>query len=602
MRKITYKTLKVQNFLSIGNDTVTLEFQDGLNLITGKNIDNPERKNAVGKSVLIDAYYYALFGTTIRNINKEFVVNNVTKGKGRIELLFDVQTDTETSSYKIVRQIKPSTAELFKLGSKEEDISKDSIANTNKYICELIGSNSIISKSCDILSLSDNVPFMAKKPEEKRKFIEDIFALEIFGKMLKDLKDLIKDNKSDKSISSTKCDEIKNSITTLRNQFETHKKQIEEREENLKRRKCEIEKNIRETKDKMDSLKFVENFDLDTELSRFKAGLDTIDTRIGDCNIAISHAQINIEATQSKIKQFNSIDFGHKCSKCLQDIPENADHIQEELEQCKNILVLYTSGYDAWCEELTKNKGIKDRLKVKISQLENSIFENNFNRQKHDTLYQSVRLYEKNLEDLKSDLKDSSEGLDNFEELIVQTEERLEIETINYNELIQKSEDLETCKFILGEEGIKSFIIKRLLDMLNASVQKYITELGMTMRCKFDEYFDEQITNDKGKSISYWNFSGGERMTIDIACAWAFKDIKRKISGVSNNVEFLDEFMDKSLDVVGLERLIEVLKERISKNNMSVYTISHRVETLKHIDSETVMLEKENGVTRRIIS
>lgn len=91
-------------------------------------------------------------------------------------------------------------------------------------------------------------------------------------------------------------------------------------------------------------------------------------------------------------------------------------------------------------------------------------------------------------------------------------------------------------------------------------------------------------------------------MTIDIACAWAFKDIKRKISGVSNNVEFLDEFMDKSLDVVGLERLIEVLKERISKNNMSVYTISHRVETLKHIDSETVMLEKENGVTRRIIS
>jgi Fe-S cluster assembly ATPase SufC len=89
-------------------------------------------------------------------------------------------------------------------------------------------------------------------------------------------------------------------------------------------------------------------------------------------------------------------------------------------------------------------------------------------------------------------------------------------------------------------------------------------------------------------------------MTIDIACAWAFKDIKRKISGVSNNVEFLDEFMDKSLDVVGLERLIEVLKERISKNNMSVYTISHRVETLKHIDSETVMLEKENGVTRRI--
>jgi DNA repair exonuclease SbcCD ATPase subunit len=601
MRKITYKKLSVQNFLSIGNDTVILEFQDGLNLITGKNIDNPERKNAVGKSVLIEAYYYALFGTTIRNINKEFVVNNVTKGEGKIELLFDVQTDTETSSYKIVRGIKPSTANLFKLGTKEEDISKDSIANTNKYICELIGSNSIISKSCDILSLSDNIPFMAKKPEEKRKFIEDIFALEIFGKMLKDLKELIKDNKSDKSISSTKCEEIKNSITTLKTQFETHKKQIEEREENLKKRKLEIEINIRETKDKMESLKFVENFDLENELTKYKKALENLNTKISDCNISLSNENIRISAYKEKIKELNSIEFGCKCSKCFQNIPKDSEYIKEELNSIEKLLSDSMFTHVDKVSELVKQRKVKEKVESKISQLENSIFINNTNRQKHDALFQSLSLYEKNLEDLNSDLRESSEGLDNFEELIVQTEERLELETIKYNELLQKSEDLETCKFILGEEGIKSFIIKRLLDMLNASVQKYITDLGMTMRCKFDEYFDEQITNDKGKGISYWNFSGGERMTIDIACAWAFKDIKRKISGVSNNVEFLDEFMDKSLDVVGLERLIEVLKDRISKNNMSVYTISHRVETLKHIDSETVMLEKENGITRRII-
>jgi DNA repair exonuclease SbcCD ATPase subunit len=600
MRKITYKKLSVQNFLSIGNDTVTLEFQDGLNLITGKNIDNPERKNAVGKSVLIDAYYYALFGTTIRNINKEFVVNNVTKGKGLIELWFDVQTDIETSSYKIVRQIKPSTAELFKLGSKEEDISKDSITNTNKYICELIGSNSIISKSCDILSLSDNIPFMAKKPEEKRKFIEDIFALEIFGKMLKDLKELIKDNKSDKSISSTKCGEIKNSITTLRTQFETHKKQIEEREDNLKKRKEEIEKNIRDTKEKMDSLKFVENSDLENELSKYKKALENLNTKINDCNISISHESMNITAMESKIKDFNSIEFGHKCSKCLQDIPANSDHVKEEMESCEKMLKFHTDAYNSFKTELGKNKGIKTKVDTKISQLENSIFLNNHNRQKHDVLFQSLSLYQKNLEDLNSDLKDSSEGLDNFEELIVQTEERLELETINYNELLQKSEDLETCKFILGEEGIKSFIIKRLLDMLNASVQKYITELGMTMRCKFDEYFDEQITNDKGKSISYWNFSGGERMTIDIACAWAFKDIKRKISGVSNNVEFYDEWADKSLDERGLDLFINKLINRLDADNLSCYIITHRKEILKYITGETVDLIKENGTTSRV--
>lgn len=599
MRKIQFKTLNVQNFLSIGNDTVTLEFQDGLNLITGKNIDNPERVNGTGKSVLIDAYYYALFGTTIRNINKEFVVNNVTKGKGRIELIFDVRTDTETSSYKIVRQIKPSTAELFKLGDEEIDISKDSIANTNKYICELIGSNSIISKSCDILSLSDNIPFMAKKPEEKRKFIEDIFVLEIFGKMLKDLKDWVKDNKSEKSISSTKCDEIKNSINTLTTQFTTHKKQIEDREEHIRKRTDEIQTNIRDVKAQMDVLTFVETDELDLELSKYKKVLDNLNTKIGDCNISISQESMHIEAVESKIKNFNSIEFGHKCSKCLQDIPANSDHIKEELELCGGALQLHTDALNSFKQEIEKHKNVNDKVKSKILQLDDTIRKNGANRMKYDTLSASLDLYEKNLLVLDMDLKDSSEGLDNFEELIRQTEERLGLETGNYNTHLQRSEDLETCKFILGEEGIKSFIIKRLLDMLNASVQKYITELGMTMRCKFDEYFDEQITNDKGKSISYWNFSGGERMTIDIACAWAFKDIKRKISGVSSNVEFIDELFDKSLDVVGLERLIDVLKDRISKNNMSVYTISHRVETLKHIDSETVVLEKMNGVTRR---
>jgi Fe-S cluster assembly ATPase SufC len=143
-------------------------------------------------------------------------------------------------------------------------------------------------------------------------------------------------------------------------------------------------------------------------------------------------------------------------------------------------------------------------------------------------------------------------------------------------------------------------MIKRLLGMLNTSIQKYIIDLGMTMRCKFDEYFDEKITNDNGKDISYWNFSGGERRTVDLACAWAFKDIKRKISGVSSNVEFLDEIFDSAFDERGLDLLIEVLKERIEHSNLSCYAISHRKETLKHVDGEIVELEKENKITRRI--
>ena len=601
MRKIVYKKLTIQNFLSIGNDTVTIDFQNGLNLITGINIDNPERRNGSGKSSIVEAYYFSLFGTTIRDINKEFIVNNVTKGKGKVELFFDVQTDTGTNSYKISRQVKPAKCELFKLGDTEEDISKDSITNTNKYICDLIGSNPIICKSCDILSLSDNIPFMAKKPEEKRKFIEDIFALEIFGKMLKDLKDYIKENKTEISISSTKCQEISNSINTLRTQFESQKKQIEEREENLKKRKQDIEDKISKVTEEMESLVFIENTNLENELVKYEKALDGLEIKINDCNISISHESMNIKGIQSQINNYNSIEFGSKCSKCQQDIPNDSEYIKKELGSCEHMLKFHEDSLESYRQELNKNKILKDKVKNKISELENSIFKNNFNRQKYDTLIVSLETYKESLTDLESDLLDNGEGLNNFEVLINETEDRFQSESKNLEDLKQKQEDYEVCKFILGEEGIKSFIIKRLLDMLNSSIQKYITMLGMSMKCKFDEYFDEKITNDKGKEISYWNFSGGERKTVDLACAWAFKDIKKKISGISSNVEFFDELLDSAFDEHGLDLLIEVIKERIRKDKLSCYAISHRKETMKHIDGETVNLEKENNITRRVV-
>jgi hypothetical protein len=214
------------------------------------------------------------------------------------------------------------------------------------------------------------------------------------------------------------------------------------------------------------------------------------------------------------------------------------------------------------------------------------------------------------LEGLKTSLEQYKESLNNlkleelpnpaFEENITKTEERKNAEVEKYAKLKQYSDDLETCKFMLGEEGVKSFVVKRLLSMLNASIQQYINDLGLSIRCKFDEYFDEQMTNDKGKEICYWNLSGAEGRTIDLACAWAFKDIKRKISGVSSNLEILDEVVDGGFDSVGYDKLIDVIKQRIERDKLSIYAISHRTETNKHIDGEVIMLEMDGGITRRI--
>lgn len=599
MRKIRYNKLSIQNFLSVGNDTIVIDFNNGLNLITGKNLDNPERKNAVGKSVLIDAYYYALFGKTIREIKKEFIVNTETKGKGLVSLEFDVETQEGTKSYTVTRQVKPSKVTLTQ---GDLDITRDSIDNTNKFIQDLIGSNPIISKSCDILSLSDNTPFMAKKPDEKRKFIEDIFSLEIYGKMLKDLKELIKENKGEVSIKSTRLEEINNSMKMLVDQKQAFEKQVQEKEEILLKRKEAFEQKIKDIQSEIDEIVVEDVSSIKENINKLNEALATLFQNISNENDKLIKLKVSLKQCDTQISAF---DIGGivECDKCKQNIPHS--HI-ETLEKQKAEWIEKRNEYRPLIEDAVKSISVMEDRKQKILKavmdLNGKEAQSVRNSDKITSLTKLISEVRDSLERVEDDFKDGLGSVQVFEDNITLSKKRFDTESEEFGELKKKAEDYDTCKFILGEEGIKSFAVKKLLGMLNAGIQKYITDLGMNMKCKFDEYFEEQITNHKGKEISYWNFSGGERRTVDLACAWAFKDMKRKISGISSNVEFCDEIFDSAFDERGLDLLIEVLKTRIDKYNMSIYAISHRKETLKHIDGEIVMLEKENGITRRVDS
>lgn len=602
MRKIKYKQLIVQNFLSIGNDSVTIDFQNGLNLITGTNIDNPERKNGTGKSAIIESFYYALFGTTIRDIKKEFTINNVTKGAGNITLTFDVTTDTGTSSYKIVRTLKPSTVELYLCGDEDTDITKDTIANTNKYICDLLGTNPVICKSCDILSLSDNVPFMAKKPEEKRKFIEDIFTLEIFGKMMKDLKEKIKENKGEISVTTAKIEEISTSISTLQKQYNEQKQQVEDREELINARRTSLIERIADNESLLGSFYFHDEVKLTEENVKLNKAWTQIDGKLSKLLVDSSITKDSKLILENNLKQFSNISGGI-CPSCKQNVSDDhLEHIEVEKSQIRETLEGINAELNEFNSERTALEEKKSKVQAKLGSNTDLLNENKESHLKVKNINQSIIDLKVQLGNLNDDSNFGALNLKASETIIEETVTRKTEQEEIFADLKQTSEDLEICKFILGEEGVKSFMIKRLLDMLNTSIQKYINDLGMTMRCKFDEYFDEKITNQSGKNISYWNFSGGERRTVDLACAWAFKDIKRKISGVSSNVEFLDEIFDSAFDERGLDLLIEVLKDRIEKGNLSCYAISHRKETLKHVDGEIVNIEKENGITRRVLT
>jgi len=595
MKEVIFKTLRAKNILSIGNDEIVIDFVKGLNLITGKNNDNPERVNGIGKSAIIEAFFIAAYGKTIRDIKKEFVINNITKGKGNVELDLDVIDDNVSKSYTIKRQIKPSKVELW---CGDVDITNDSIVNTDKAICDLIGSNPVLCRSCDILSLSDNVPFMAKKPEEKRKFVNDIFSLEVFGLMLKDLKLMISSNKTEMSISTTKTEEIQNTINTLTRQKEDFDQKVKEREESLKNKKLEYQKKIDDLTKSISKIEVSDTEELQKESLKYQQAWNNLDGKIGILNNNISSNDTIKKIKIREIDSVSSVDSGVKCDKCLQEIPHtHVDHLQKlklEYEAELEDIINKTTEFQISKKDLMDKKS---KIQTKIGEITNEINESKLNQKTIDSHKKSIEQYEEMIASLKEDTLVIPE-ID-----IESVENRKNLENEKYLKLKQYSEDLEVCKFILGDDGVKSFMVKRLLTMLNATVQEYINDLGMNIRCLFDEYFDEKIINGENKETSYWNLSGGERRTVDLACAWAFKDIRRKISGVRSNVEWIDEVFDSAFDERGFDLLIELVKKRTEENGLCVYAISHRKEMVKHITiGEIIKLEKENGITSRVFN
>jgi DNA repair exonuclease SbcCD ATPase subunit len=599
MKKIKYNTIKIQNFLSVGNEAIEIEFQKGLNQIDGINSDIPDRKNGVGKTVIANAHFFALFGETINKIKSEFVRNNVTNKDGVVELNFDVETAQGTNTYTIKRYVKKaSKVELF-LG--DADITKSSIKETDKYICDLLSTNANIHRCCDIMTVRDTIPFMEMEAKDKRAFIESIFDIDVFGIMLKDLKKMISDTKKDKDVSAAKVSEIEKSLKSLIEQKEIIKKQIEERDVVLQKRKGELESQISTIRSDIDSIIIEDGSKLENNLIKIEKAIEDIEQKMSDLQIGISHKGFQIDAWNDNIKKLSNVNGGIKCDKCLQEIEHShIENLEKQKDDLLSIVVEYQNGLDESKIEYGKFKSQKSKLLTKKIEVEEKLDQIEEDKTTIKNLNQTLGMLTKSLTDLEGDIETSSLSLDSFDDNIKNTEERNEDENKILTELQQKLADYDICKFILGEEGVKSFVVKKLLDLLNNTIEKYLIELGLNVRVKFDEYFEEIITAD-GKVFSYKNASGAEKKSLDFACSFSFSDMRRKINQVSSNVEFFDEALDNSLDYKGFQLIMKKIEERAELNDTCVYIISHRKEISEHVTGDTILLKKEKGITSRVL-
>ena len=596
MKKVSFKRLSIVNFLSIGEDPVTIEFKKGLHVITGNNKDKPDRRNAIGKSTIADALYFSIFGETLRELKKDLIPNNLTNGKTHVELDFELDSPRGKNEYKIIRTLSPSKVLIFKDGV---DRTRDSIKNTTKYISEVLSASPAIFQNCVIMTVNNATPFMAKNKIEKRKFIEDIFGMEIFSTMLYALRNEYNDLSRDHDTEATKLEEVEKSYTSY---FDQKDKILQRRKDKkeiyLSRQKNNIEEKNHLNK-KLKQIKEDDVTAIENKVLEFQGKLSSCDEKINEhiSNISASKAEV------THIKQnYKKIGTEHdKCPVCLRGIEQHdAENIQKEKDTLKSNIENIVTGIKETQQSLEKAKQVKEKIQASIYTNTKKISDAKLQLQDKQNILARADQLNKWQEELKADIEAVRSTETDFDSIIVETKKRLtalQRKIKKYRDDIAK---LDIVKYVVSEEGVKSYIVNKLLELLNSKLLLYLKKLDSNSICIFNEYFEEEILNEKNKVCSYFNFSGAERKSIDLACLFTFSDIRRVQGGVQYNIAIYDELFDSSFDEKGIELITRILHDRVEELDECSIVISHRKESIKAVTGDVIFLEKENGITQRV--
>ena len=596
MKRVNFKKLSIVNFLSVGEDPVTIEFGKGLHVITGKNKDKPDRRNAIGKSTIADALYFAIFGETLRELKKDLIPNNLTNGKTHIELDFEVDSPKGNNNFKIIRTLSPSKVLIFKDGV---DKTRDSIKNTTTYINNVLSASPSIFQNCVIMTVNNAVPFMAKNKIEKRKFIEDIFGMEVFSTMLATLRQDYNEISREHDTRLTKLEEIEKAYKNYEDQkqkiLQTRK---EKKEKYLGRQKdnTQEKENLEEELEKVEEINAVK---VQSQISALEEAVLDQDIKIESNLEAVARNKTLAAERKERYKKMGTEE--EKCPVCLRPMEEHdAELIVEEKEKLKNAIHEAIDDIKYYSDGLKELRVRKDRFLKAINECRNKISEAKLHEQNKANIEKRIEQLDKWQVELESDLEAIESTDTDFDSLIIETKKRVDKLAKKVKEYRDELAKLDIVKYIVSEEGVKSYIVNKLLELLNSKLLHYLKRLDSNSICIFNEYFEEEILNEKNKVCSYFNFSGAERKSIDLACLFTFSDIRRLQGGVQYNIAIYDELFDSSFDEKGIELITRILQDRVEELDECSIVISHRKESIKAVTGDVIYLEKENGITKRL--
>lgn len=564
---IVFQSVRWKNFLSTGNAFTEIELIRSTNtLIVGHN--------GAGKSSILDALTFGLFGKPFRKINKPQLVNSINGSNTVVEIEFSIGK----KQYKIVRGIKPNVFEIYcdSLLVNQDAKVKDYQEHLEKFILKL---NYKSFTQVVILGSASFVPFMQLSPADRRAIIEDLLDIQIFSSMNTIVKNRI----------STIKDEQKTIDYTIKLVIEKINLQKQNIEDNKKNHLVEIDKKVKEITDNDEYLnKIAKDIALiqkhNQQLSDQIADKTTVSTRNNKLLTLQSKFEDSIKKLNKEISFYENTD---NCPTCQQAISEDTKgkHVTE-----KYLKIAEIGSASTKLEEEIEN--VYKRLE-EIDKIQKHITAHNSEIIKLNTQVTSVNTYNAKLLKEIEELKSRTTSNDNDDEKLKVLNAELQ-ESMNVAE--QLSIDKQYYEFsasLLKDTGIKTKIIKQYLPVMNKLINKYLTSMDFFVNFNLNESFEETIKSRHRDEFSYASFSEGEKMRIDLALLFTWRQIAKMKNSVSTNLLVLDEVFDSSLDGVGTEEFLKLLNSL--DNNTNVFVISHKGDQLFDKFRSIIKFTKKNN-------
>ncbi len=549
---ILFKNVRYKNFLSSGNVFTDIQLDRAkTTLITGEN--------GAGKSTMLDAITFGLFGKPFRKINKPQLVNSINEKACVVEVVFMIGK----KNILVRRGIKPN---IFEIEVDGQQLQQDAnIRDFQEYLeKQILKLNYKSFTQIIILGNSSFVPFMQLKAQDRRAIIEDLLDIQIFSNMGNILKTYSAENK-------LKLDENRSSKNLIENKINLKEDYIIQLKNKTKNLVSKFEKDINKNLSQKESIL--------KEMAEANKVVEELLGQVEDAKqIAEKHDKLteyqrsilrNVDSEQKSISFFESND---DCPTCKQDIDHAFKHkeISEKQEKIKK--------YENAIEEIDKQLGdVRARLSA-IQQIQEDIQSKQTQTQSLNNSINAIDQYiekiQKQIEDIQADtgdIKAEKKQLKDFEK-------ELEDVDIRRSELIAESEVYNVAKNILKDEGIKARIVKQYLPIMNKLINKYLTQMNFFISFNLDENFNEEIKSRFRDDFTYDSFSEGEKMRIDLALLFTWRAIAKLKNSVNTNLLILDEVFDSSLDGEGTDEFMKIVNEQGSSTN--VFVISHKGDTL----------------------